>query len=322
MSLSQTYHSEKFCKPSQASLCATLSAIVLSFFLPVSIRAQPAQLQVNLRSAADFGVLAGSLVSSIPPTAITGDVGLSPTTGEAITGLLAEDLTGTIYAVDLAGPSGSVMDPGHLTSAQSDLTTAYNDAAARSPAPSGPFFNPGSGDIGGLTLVPGLYKFTSTLAITGADVTLMGTDTSVWIFQIGSALNVGNGIHVLLSGGAQARNVFWQVGSSATLGTTSEMQGTIMADQSITLNTGAVLSGRALVRVAAVTLASNTITLPPKASGSPYQVTSLAGNAQVTVSWLAPLSDSGFTITGYRATAVEDTSKHSMQAQGWISVPL
>jgi hypothetical protein len=148
------------------------------------------------------------------------------------------------------------------------LTRAYDDAAGRTPAPEGDFLNPGAGDIGGLTLAPGLYKFTSSLSLTGSDVTLAGGADDVWIFQIASDLNVGSGIQVVLSGGAQAANVFWQVGTSATLGTASAFKGTIMADQSITLNSGSTLDGRALASTAAVTLASSTVTVPAPAGMS------------------------------------------------------
>ena len=223
---------------------------------------------VNLRSTANFAVLAGSLVSDIPTSAVTGDVGLSPAAGSNITGFGGTEVTGTIYTVDASGPAGSVPAATRLTTAKGDLTTAFNDAAGRTPIPTGPFLNPGSGNMGGLTLVAGLYKFTSDALITGSDLTLTGSATDVWIFQIASALNVGNGIHVVLAGGAQPSNIFWQVGTSATLGTTCIFKGTIMADQSISMNTGAVLDGRALARIAAVTLASNAITRPTTVSGT------------------------------------------------------
>jgi hypothetical protein len=154
-----------------------------------------------------------------------------------------------------------------LLKAKGDLTIAYQDAAGRTPVPSGPYLNPGSGNIGGLTLTAGLYKFTSTLSLVGSDVTLTGSPTDVWIFQIASNLVVGNGMKVILAGGAQAGNIFWQVGTSATLGTNSVFKGTIMADQSISMNTGARLDGRALVSIAAVTLASSTVTRPTLVSG-------------------------------------------------------
>jgi hypothetical protein len=121
-----------------------------------------------------------------------------------------------------------------------------------------------AGNIGGLTLAPGLYKSTSSLAISSGDLTLdaQGDANAVFIFQIASTLTTTPGRQVILSGGAQAKNIFWQVGSSATLGTTTIFKGTIMADQSITLNTGATLDGRALARIGAVTLDSNTVTKP------------------------------------------------------------
>jgi hypothetical protein len=140
-----------------------------------------------------------------------------------------------------------------------DLTTAYNDAAGRTLAPVTL-----AGNLGGLTLPPGLYKSTSSLSISSGDLTLdaQGDPNAVFIFQMASTLTTTSGRAVILSGGAKASNVFWQVGSAATLGTTSAFVGTIMADQSITLNTGATLNGRALARIGSVTLAANTVVLP------------------------------------------------------------
>jgi hypothetical protein len=233
------------------------------FFLPCTVMAAPLS-PVNLGAASEFVVLGGSLISNIPGSDITGNIGLSPAAGSNITGIGPSEITGIIYTVDATGPAGSVAAATKLTTAQGDLTIAYNDAAGRTPVPSGTFLNPGAGDIGGMTLVPGLYKFTSgvSVSITGSDVTLSGSSTDVWIFQIATTLNVGNGIHVVLAGGAKASNVFWQVGTSATLGTTSVFKGTIMADQSIVLNTGASVEGRLLARIAAITLESNTLVMP------------------------------------------------------------
>jgi hypothetical protein len=236
-------------------------ALALASLAPVPGFSLPLE-KVNLGSTAKFAVLAGSLISNVPGSAITGDVALSPSAGSMITGFGANEITGTVYTVDETGPAGSVPAASELTTAKGDLTIAYNDAAGRTPVPEGPFLDPGAGDIGGMTLIPGLYKFTSALSITGSDVTLSGNANDVWIFQIASGLNVGNGIKVILSGGAQAANIFWQVGTSATLGTTSVFKGTIMADQSISMNTGATLDGRALASIAAVTLASSTVTRP------------------------------------------------------------
>jgi len=224
-----------------------------------SVAVSQPQLPVTLGAADGFAVLAGSLISSVPTSNITGDVGLSPASGSNITGLTSPEVTGTIYTVDAFGPAGSVPDPILLTAAKGDLTIAYNDAAGRTPVPTGNFLNPGGGNLGGLTLVPGLYKFTSAALITGSDVTLTGGATDVWIFQIAQTLTVGDDIEVILSGGALASNIFWQVGTSATLGTTSVFKGTIMADQSISLNNLATVEGRTLAFTGAVTLVSNTI---------------------------------------------------------------
>ncbi|OGV62672.1 MAG: hypothetical protein A2283_04400 [Lentisphaerae bacterium RIFOXYA12_FULL_48_11] len=151
---------------------------------------------VNLGSITNFMIFAGSAITS-GGGIINGDIGLSPNTGTNITGLTAAQVNGTIYAVDNTGPAGSVMDPGLLTTAKNDLTAAYNDTAARTNVT---FVNPGSGNIGGMNLLPGIYKFTSSALITGTNVTLTGGANDVWIFQIGSTLTVGSGIQVILAG--------------------------------------------------------------------------------------------------------------------------
>ncbi|OGS34749.1 MAG: hypothetical protein A2293_03580 [Elusimicrobia bacterium RIFOXYB2_FULL_49_7] len=234
---------------------------IATFIMPLTATAESPE-PVDLGSTAGFAVLAGSLISNIPASDITGDIGLSPSTGGNITGLSESEVTGTIFAVDAAGPAGSVAAATELTAAQSDLTIAYNNAAGRTPVPTDEFLNPGTGNIGGMTLVAGLYKFTGGLLISGSNLTLTGSATDVWIFQIASDLLVDNDIHIVLADEAQAANIFWQVGTSAVIGTGVIFKGTIMADQSISLNTGAVVEGRLLASIAAVTLASNTITLP------------------------------------------------------------
>ena len=209
---------------------------------------------VNLLSAADFAILAGSTVTNTGPSNVTGSAGtqanLGVSPGSAVTGFPP----GFVNGLTLFGADPSVAQ------AKLDLTTAYNDAAGRTaPAPVSL-----AGNIGGQTLAPGLYKSTSTLEISSGDLTLDGggNPNAVWIFQIASTLTTTSGRQVILAGGAQASNVFWQVGTSATIGTGSTFTGTILADQSITLLSGATLDGRALARIAAVSLDSNIVTKP------------------------------------------------------------
>ena len=198
---------------------------------------------VDLGAAKTFAVLAASTVTNTGLSNINGDLGIWPGTAY-VPGTPSATVNGTIHAGDVAA-----------NQAQASLTIAYNDAAGRSTAPITV-----AGDLGGQTLAPGLYKSASTLAITG-DLTLdaNGDPNAVYIFQMGSALNVATGGRVVMIGGAQAANVFWQVGSSATLGTYSAFKGTIMAYASITLGTGATLDGRALAQNAAVTLDTNAV---------------------------------------------------------------
>lgn len=252
---------------SGAPLCcaALLTAVLL---VPASIFAQPPpQPPVNLLSAANFAILSGAAITNVPRSTIIGDVGASPITAAAIAGFGLTEIEGTIYVVDDAYPIANVavIDTARLNAAKDDLTLAYNEAAGRTPVPTGDFLNPGAGNLGGMTLGPGLYKFTDAALITGTDLILRGSANAVWIFQIGTALTVGSDIRVILAGGAQAGNIFWQVGTSAALGVGSVMQGTILADQTITLATHATLSGRALARIAGVTLQMNSITRPPLA---------------------------------------------------------
>jgi hypothetical protein len=172
-----------------------------------------------------------------------------------------------------------------LTKAQGDLTSAYNDAAGRTPVPTGLFLNPGSGNLGGMTLSNGgLYQFSGAALISGSDLTLTGNASNVWIFQIASELSVDNGIQVILAGGAQASNIFWQVGASAALGTSTVFEGTIMAHDAITFATGATLHGRALAETAGVTLESTTITNPNPSAAQPiFGLTTRDGNGTVTL---------------------------------------
>jgi hypothetical protein len=216
---------------------------------------------VQLGTATPFAVLAGSAVSDVPTSSITGDVGLSPTTGTAITGLTQSEVTGSIYSVDGFGPNGTVNDPSLLTTAQNDLNTAYNAAAGQTP-----ITTYSAGNLGGLTLTAGVYAFgaTSSNITSGSPLVLngQGDPNAVFVFQAASTLITASSSVVQLENGAQACNVFWQVGSSATLGSSSTFVGTIMANTSATLNANATVQGRVLAHTGAVTLDANTITVP------------------------------------------------------------
>jgi hypothetical protein len=203
--------------------------------------------RIDLGSAGAFAVLAGSTVTNTALlTTINGDLGLWP--GSAVTGFPPGVVNGTIHAGDVVAKQ-----------AKADLTTAYLSAAGRSNSPVTV-----AGNLGGRTIYPGLYKSTSSLAISSGDLTLdaRGHADAVFVFQMASTLTVTSGRQVILAGGAQADNIYWQVGSSATFGTTSVFQGNVLAAISITLKTGATLNGRALTQTGAVTLDGNTINRP------------------------------------------------------------
>jgi hypothetical protein len=233
--------------PAAAAPLAVLGvlAVALAFVFTGAPHARAAQAPVGLGTAGSFAVLAGSTVTNTGPSVISGDLGVSP--GSAVTGFPPGTVTGgAIHEADAVAAQ-----------AQSDLTIAYNDAAARGPATAE------SADLGGQTLKPGVYASTANPNLTGT-VTLdaQGDPNAVFIFQMASTLITASGSNVALINGAQACNVFWQVGSSATLGTNSTFRGTILALTSITANTGATIDGRLLARNGAVTLDTNTITRP------------------------------------------------------------
>jgi Ice-binding-like len=211
---------------------------------------------VNLGAAGGFAILTKSGVTDVYASAIKGNVGASPITGAAI-GLTCPEVTGTIYSVNAAGPACKVTNPTLLTTAVSNMETAYTDAAGRT-LPSA--VNLGAGKIGGLTLRPGLYKWNTAVYIS-TDVTLSGGPNDVWIFQIAGTLTQASAKKVILAGGAQAKNVFWQVAGGVAIGTTAHFAGTILAKTLIAMNTGASTNGRLLAQTA-VTLQQNSVTLP------------------------------------------------------------
>lgn len=218
---------------------------------------------VNLGTAGNYVILAKAAVSTTVGTAVTGNIGISPAAETFITGFgqardatnefsISSMVTGNLYAANMAVPTPAV-----LTTAVSDMETAYTDAAGRT-LPD--FTELGAGDISGLTLVPGLYKW-GTGVLVSTNITLAGGANDVWIFQVAQDLTVSNAVIINLTGGAVAKNVFWQVAGQATLGTTSDFKGIILSQTQIVLQTGAVIQGRALAQTA-VTLDANTVTAP------------------------------------------------------------
>jgi hypothetical protein len=218
---------------------------------------------VNLGTAGNFVILAKSAISTTGSSSVVGDLGLSPAAASFITGFTLSAppttsttsplVTGLVYASDYDPPT-----PDNMTTAVSDMETAYTDAAGRT-LPD--FTELGAGDISGLNLVPGLYKWGTGVSISASGVTLTGGANSVWILQVAQDLTVANAAIVTLSGGAQAKNVFWQVAGQVTLGTTSQFKGIILSQTLISFNTGATITGRALAQTA-VTLNATAVTSP------------------------------------------------------------
>lgn len=217
---------------------------------------------VNLGLAGDYAILAKAGISTVPPSAVTGNLGLSPAAATAITGFglimdgsgafsTSAQITGNVYAADYAVPT-----PSNLTTAVLDMQTAFTDAAGRAPDVT----ELGAGNIGGLTLAPGVYRW-GTGVLVPTDVTLNGSATDVWIFQIAQDLTVSNATNVVLTGGALPQNVFWQVTGLVSVGTTANLNGVILTATAITLQTGAVVHGRLLAQTA-VNMDGNTVVEP------------------------------------------------------------
>jgi hypothetical protein len=217
---------------------------------------------VNLGTSGGYAILAKSAISTTGTTSIVGDVGVSPAAGSYITGFELSSpptayttsamVTGQIRASDYDAPT-----PANLTTAVLDMEAAYTDAAGRT-LPD--FTELGAGDIDGLTMGPGLYKWGTGVSFANG-VTLSGSADAVWILQIAEDLTVGNGAMVTLSGGAQAQNVFWQVAGAATLGTTSAFEGIILSQTGVVFSTGSTITGRALAQTA-ITLDATAVVQP------------------------------------------------------------
>jgi hypothetical protein len=230
-----------------------------------TVRAAAGPALVDLGAAAPFVVLTKTGITNVPTSDITGNLGTSPIASTAITGFFlvldgtntfstSAQVTGKVYAANYTSPT-----PANLTAAIGDMQTAYTDAAGRT-LPD--FTELYAGNLSGRTLAPGLYKWSSSVLAT-SDVTLTGPSDAVWIFQVAGNLTMGSGAKMLLSGGAQSKNIFWQVGGGVgvEIGTTAHVEGTVLAAKAIHFRTGASLNGRALAQTA-VTLAKNKLVIP------------------------------------------------------------
>jgi hypothetical protein len=217
---------------------------------------------VPLGEAGAYVILAKTGISSVPASAVTGNLGISPAAGTFITGFaltadasnefsISAQVTGNVYSATDAEPT-----PTNLTTAVADMQLALTDAAGRAPDVT----ELGAGDIGGMTLSPAVYRWGTGLLVP-TDLTLTGSATDVWIFQIAQDLTVANGVQVTLAGGARPENIFWQVSGKVELGTTSQFQGIVMVQTSAAMGTGASLDGRLLAQ-SAVTLDQATVVQP------------------------------------------------------------
>jgi len=217
---------------------------------------------VDLGTAGDFAILAKSGIATAPASVITGDVGVSPAPRTYLTGFsetlngtsaTSTQVTGLLYAANMDSPT-----PVALDSAVADMQTAYNFAAGRTEPDE---LNLLSGAIGGQTLTSGLYKWTSSVNISGANLTLTGTATDTWILQIDGDLTLASAIQVTLAGGAVPENIFWQVAGSVTLGATSHFEGVVLCKTNIDVQTSATMNGRLLAQTS-IALDQATVTQP------------------------------------------------------------
>lgn len=222
----------------------------------------PAPSAVNLGTAGGFAILTKSGISTVPNSVITGNIGVSPIAASAITGfsLIADSsntfststqVVGKVYAADYSPPT-----PSNMTTAVSDMQAAFTDAAGRAPSVT----ELGAGNIGGMILSAGVYKWGTGLLIP-TNVTLQGNCGDVWIFEIAQGLTLSSNAKVLLSGGAQAKNIFWQVSGAVDVGTTAHLEGIVLTQTAVAMDNGASINGRLLAQTA-VTLNQNVVTQP------------------------------------------------------------
>lgn len=298
----------------QKFILSVLFALGLAFPLAVFAAGPPA---VNLGTAGNFRILAKTGVSDGNPSisSIVGNVGVSPAAGSSITGISCTNVTGNIYDVDgtytggynsniaclLAGPGANKTT---VDNAVSDMGTAYTNASApATPAGVGPALNVGGGTLNGQTFVPGTYTWGTNVTITG-NITLSGSASDVWIFQVSGTLGINTNTKILLAGGALPANIFWQVAGATTLQAGSDFSGNILDQTNIALQAGATLHGHALAQ-SAVTLIGNTVTgvapapviIPPiviTTAASSLTSTTATLNGAITSTGGANATQSGF----------------------------
>ena len=244
-----------------------LLAVVLSFALVFTMSSMLAlaaavAAPVNLGTAGNYTILAKTGISSVPSSVITGDIAVSPISATAITGFSlvmdatnefsgSSQVTGKVYAADYTSPT-----PSKLTTAVGDMQAAYTDAAGRA----ADYTELYTGDLSSQTLTPGVYKWGTGVQIY-KDVTLTGGPNDVFIFQIAKGVTQAAGTKIILAGGVQAKNIFWQAAETVAIGTGSHFEGTILGKTNITLGTKASVNGRLMAQTA-VTLIKNTVTAP------------------------------------------------------------
>lgn len=249
--------------PGVKDLAGTPLAAAVTWTFTTGTAAAMGPAVVNLGNAGNYAILAKTGISTVPSSAVTGDIGLSPAAASFLTGFsltadatnvfsTSPQITGKAFAANFAVPT-----PSNLTTAVGDMLTAYADAAGR---PTPDFLNLGSGNIGGLTLAPGLYHWTSSVTVP-TDVVINGGANDVWIFQTTGDLSMTGSKHITLSGGAQAKNIFWQVAGQVTIGTGAHFEGILLCETQVTLQTLATMNGRILAQTL-VALQQATVTAP------------------------------------------------------------
>jgi len=300
----------------KVSVVVLVVAFMFGTFGPTVTLAYNSPAGINLGMAGNFVILAKTAISTTGATKVVGDIGVSPAAATYITGFAlilpaagsfstSALVTGKIYAPDYANPT-----PANMTTAVSDMQTAYTNAMGRASDVTGL----GAGNIGGLTLAPGVYKWGTGVTIP-TDVTLSGGPNDVWIFQIAQNLNISSAKNIVLAGGAQANNIFWVVAGQTTIGTAAVFNGNILDQTAIVLNTGAVLNGRALAQTA-VTLDSNTVTMPTTSGASTPAVPATPATPSTNSSQTSSGStNSGSTATQTSSASASGSTNAVLQAQ-------